>query len=91
MSLRNFLILLVIVGGGLHYFYKHGGSNFMSNSGSTVEPVVSDSQRYHCVGKIRCSEMVSCEEATFYLHNCPGVQIDGDGDGIPCESQWCGH
>jgi excalibur calcium-binding domain-containing protein len=25
----------------------------------------------------------------FYLDHCPGVQIDGDNDGIPCESQWC--
>lgn len=27
--------------------------------------------------------MSSCEEATFYLKNCPGTKIDGDGDGIP--------
>ncbi|WP_085961298.1 excalibur calcium-binding domain-containing protein [Cupriavidus basilensis] len=23
--------------------------------------------------------------ARFYLRNCPGVKIDGDHDGIPCE------
>ncbi len=46
---------------------------------------------YKCEGKIHCSQMTSCEEATFYLDNCPGVKIDGDGDGIPCERQWCGH
>jgi hypothetical protein len=34
--------------------------------------------------------MTSCDEAIFYLTNCPGVEIDGDGDGIPCERQWCG-
>jgi cold shock CspA family protein len=45
--------------------------------------------RFQCQGKIYCSEMTSCEEAVFYLKNCPGVKIDGDGDGIPCESQWC--
>jgi len=33
--------------------------------------------------------MTSCEEATFYLTNCSDVKIDGDGDGIPCEEQWC--
>jgi hypothetical protein len=31
------------------------------------------------------------EEATFYLRSCPGTQMDGDNDGIPCESQHCGH
>lgn len=47
------------------------------------------SPSYICQGKTRCTQMHSCEEATFYLQNCPGVELDGDGDGIPCESQWC--
>lgn len=46
---------------------------------------------FQCRGKTRCPQMVSCEEAMFYLRNCPGVEIDGDNDGIPCEGQWCGH
>lgn len=46
---------------------------------------------YHCEGKTHCSEMRSCEEAEFYLRNCPNTEIDGDRDGIPCESQWCGQ
>jgi hypothetical protein len=33
--------------------------------------------------------MRSCGEARFFLDHCPGVQMDGDGDGIPCEQQWC--
>lgn len=44
---------------------------------------------YHCAGKIYCSQMRSCNEAMFYLENCPGVRIDGNHDGIPCERQWC--
>jgi hypothetical protein len=35
--------------------------------------------------------MSSCEEATFFLRNCPDGKMDGDGDGIPCEQQFCGH
>jgi len=42
-----------------------------------------------CEGKQYCSQMTSCKEARFYLKNCPNVKIDGDNDGIPCESQWC--
>lgn len=45
--------------------------------------------RYTCAGKTRCNQMTSCEEATFYLQNCPGTKMDGDRDGIPCESQHC--
>jgi hypothetical protein len=33
--------------------------------------------------------MKSCEEAEFFLSNCPGVRMDGDRDGIPCEDQHC--
>ncbi|MBK7902939.1 MAG: excalibur calcium-binding domain-containing protein [Proteobacteria bacterium] len=34
--------------------------------------------------------MTSCEEAEFFLANCPGVKMDGGGDGVPCEKQCCG-
>lgn len=44
---------------------------------------------YTCQGKTRCTEMTSCEEAVYYLKHCPGVKIDGDNDGTPCEDQWC--
>jgi hypothetical protein len=33
--------------------------------------------------------MTSCAEATYFIKQCPGTQMDGDGDGVPCESQWC--
>ena len=44
---------------------------------------------FRCDGRTHCSQMSSCEEATFFLKNCPDTKMDGDGDGIPCESQWC--
>jgi cold shock CspA family protein len=47
--------------------------------------------KFECAGKTRCREMTSCEEAMFYLANCPGTLADGDRDGKPCEDQWCGH
>ncbi len=46
---------------------------------------------FSCDGRTRCAEMRSCDEAEFFLKNCPGVKMDGDGDGIPCEDQHCGH
>ena len=50
-----------------------------------------DGTSFKCEGKIHCSQMASCAEAKFYLTNCPGVKIDGDRNGIPCESQHCGN
>ena len=46
---------------------------------------------FKCDGRIYCSQMTSCAEATYFLRNCPGTKMDGDRDGVPCESQWCGH
>ena len=42
-----------------------------------------------CDGRRYCSQMTSCTEARYFLAHCPGVQMDGDGNGIPCEKQWC--
>ena len=42
-----------------------------------------------CDGRTYCSQMTSCAEATWFLKNCPGVKMDGDRDGVPCEQQWC--
>lgn len=44
---------------------------------------------FRCDGRTHCSQMRSCEEATYFLRNCPGVKMDGDHDGVPCEQQWC--
>jgi Excalibur calcium-binding domain len=35
--------------------------------------------------------MTSCAEARYFLANCPGVKMDGNRDGQPCEKQWCGR
>jgi hypothetical protein len=45
---------------------------------------------FKCDGRKFCSQMTSCAEATYFLRNCPGTKMDGDGDGIPCERQLCG-
>jgi endonuclease YncB( thermonuclease family) len=44
---------------------------------------------YRCDGRTYCSQMSSCEEATWFLQHCPGVKMDGNRDGVPCEKQWC--
>lgn len=56
---------------------------------TTPEPQIS--VQFRCDGRTRCSQMTSCQEAKFFLTNCPGTQMDGDNDGIPCEQQWCGR
>ena len=69
---------------------------FSSTPGEAASPaqdfrVERDEQEtFRCDGRSHCSEMHSCDEARFFLRNCPGVKMDGDGDGMPCEDR-CGH
>jgi cold shock CspA family protein len=44
---------------------------------------------FQCDGRKYCSQMSSCSEAKLFLKNCPGMEMDGNGDGVPCEQQWC--
>ena len=46
-------------------------------------------QGFRCDGRVYCSQMRSCAEATYFLQHCPGVKMDGNNDGVPCEQQWC--
>ena len=41
---------------------------------------------FTCGTKTYCREMVSCAEAEFHLQQCGLTRLDGDGDGVPCES-----
>jgi len=47
--------------------------------------------KFKCDGRQYCTQMSSCEEAKFFLKNCPDQKTDGDGDGIPCEKQHCNN
>ncbi|MEX3073757.1 cold shock domain-containing protein [Vibrio alginolyticus] len=70
--------LVGILGAGLYLF--------------VIEPKLNpayENMGFSCQSKVYCSQMRSCDEAKFYLAHCPGVKIDGDHDGVPCESQFC--
>lgn len=56
---------------------------------ATVPAPAGTSSSSRCDGRKFCSQMRSCEEAKYFLANCPGTEMDGDRDGIPCEKQWC--
>lgn len=58
---------------------------FANDDAEPVEPA----QTFRCDGRTHCSQMTSCAEATYFLRHCPNTQMDGDGDGEPCERQWC--
>jgi len=55
----------------------------------TTPAATAPSGRFSCDGRQYCSQMRSCDEARYFLANCPDPKMDGDGNGIPCEKQWC--
>jgi endonuclease YncB( thermonuclease family) len=54
--------------------------------GQRTPPGTETVQDFRCGSKRFCREMKSCEEARFYLQSCGTSSLDGDGDGVPCES-----
>ena len=67
----------------------HGcAADAMSSPAQTAAPKIR-SPAFQCDGRKHCSQMSSCSEAKQFLNNCPGMEMDGDGDGIPCEQQLC--
>ena len=91
-SLIFSVLIIVFLGSYVFSFLSkpkvYDEETFHDESTRYIE-IDSYAEEYTCSGKTYCSEMNSCEEATFYLRNCPGTKIDGNHDGVPCESQWC--
>lgn len=85
---QGLVLALIIAGLAYHLYGEYTG--FRQQQAAVDPPVARvESSRYRCDGRSFCSEMRSCAEATYFLQHCPGVEMDGDGDGIPCEQQWC--
>lgn len=51
-----------------------------------VSRVQSTGKDFTCGSKNYCKEMTSCLEAKFYLKKCGLNRLDGNNDGVPCES-----
>jgi len=89
------LIAIVVVA---FVWFDRGSSHYDSNSPyiEAVAPTSNSNEikllpkhTFECDGRTYCSQMTSCEEAKFFLRNCPDPKMDGNGDGVPCERQWC--
>lgn len=98
--MRKLIYVLIIVAAFQAYSKYQGRLPALAThqfSSEAQEPIIFGDTRsasagassFTCDGRTHCSQMTSCEEATFFLRNCPGVEMDGNHDGVPCEKQWC--
>jgi len=62
-----------------------GLTMFDAGSGAS-QPAASVPATFTCGTKRTCREMDSCEEATFYLTQCGRKRLDGNKDGVACNS-----
>lgn len=89
------LVLLAVLGAAAWFVYQRWQS--LPVQALTATPVqaapraapAAPRTAFACDGRAHCSQMTSCEEAKFFLRNCPGTQMDGDNDGVPCEQHLC--
>lgn len=99
--MRKLILLALVALAGWQAYGKYQSQHFAFADDDTVsaaaEPIRARSPQsapsvaasFRCDGRTHCSQMTSCAEATFFLRSCPGVKMDGNNDGIPCERQWC--
>ncbi|WP_090312052.1 excalibur calcium-binding domain-containing protein [Pseudomonas linyingensis] len=65
-----------------------GGSSCWSSGRWAALPVAVQLEAAPAAPDARksCSQMTSCAEARFHLEQCGNTKLDGNGDGVPCES-----
>ncbi len=88
------LVLLLVLGQWAWQHYRRASHRMdLERLPPTISPALPDAtpgaSPYRCDGRTHCSQMTSCAEATWFINHCPGTQMDGDHDGVPCEQQWC--
>lgn len=83
------LLFVVAIASAGYKFLAPKFNNSSSIPGAISSGGDEEVSRFQCDGRTYCSQMTSCAEATFFVRNCPNTEMDGNGDGVPCESQWC--
>lgn len=83
------LALLIVTGTFGYWKFNQNITRPQTLSVKPPQEALTLSGSYRCDGRLYCSQMTSCNESKFFLKNCPGTQMDGNHDGVPCEQQWC--
>ncbi|WP_181177842.1 thermonuclease family protein [Mesorhizobium sp. B2-3-15] len=67
--------------------HADGAAPSSQRLGIVSRKLVAQSGVYSCEPRRYCSQISSCDEAQWYLHNCSwGRKLDRDGDGMACET-----
>lgn len=90
--MRKIVTLIVIAGLAWYGYTRYQAAAHRSDNESVPASqlgAMESASTFKCDGRTHCSQMTSCTEATYFIEHCPNTKMDGDDDGVPCESQWC--
>ncbi len=65
---------------------RQHGDGQASTRTTPALPSSANMSHYSCSTRKSCSQMSNCAEARYYLNQCGQTQLDGNHDGIPCNS-----
>ena len=101
--MKKIILLVILVALGWKSYERYG--HYMDQAKTTPQLMFSTQtepedpadidirssgrSKFTCDGRAYCSQMKSCDEAKYFVEHCPNVKMDGNHDGVPCESQWC--
>ena len=86
------LVVVAAIGGYFAYsnlMPEHSATSILTEYSAESTTPATEDRTFRCDGRIYCSQMTSCAEARYFLKHCRDTRMDGDGDGVPCEDQWC--
>lgn len=90
--LRDAAVAIVLFGAVATIAYTRWHARTIADAAPPAPALLAapaDEPAFACGGRTMCSQMHSCAEATWVLQHCPDTKMDGNGDGVPCERQWC--
>jgi cold shock CspA family protein len=91
LGLKGILVTLALLVGasafGYHQYQQYRIKQLLGTRSTSSDS--SELGQFACDGRKYCSQMTSCAESKYFLKNCPGTEMDGNKDGVPCEQQWC--
>lgn len=86
------VLLIGLIAGYAYRRFKPDSAPSAAATTTTAADSESESANdspFACDGRTMCSQMTSCAEARYFVQHCPNTKMDGNGDGEPCEQQWC--
>jgi cold shock CspA family protein len=84
------VLAILLFGGIVGYAYRQvHKAEPAAASAPNASIAASATSPFRCDGRTTCPQMTSCAEARYFVQHCPNTTMDGNGDGEPCEQQWC--